>query len=671
MYNMASILQAIGYHAAIIYPLLPTYTLLLISALIPIYTGAHASLTCPTSAAKPSKFHGTPSSSSDEDDEAHDPAKMEGLGPADALALPFFAGLSLTALYVLIKWFEDPALLNRILNAYFSFFGVLAMAKLGADAMSVVHDFVFPDCYIIGNSKTVWRVNSKHRAVYANPPSESRPPKYSPLPGVLSLVPIPFSVKSALWTLRELPRRESRLRVHVHGLLSGSIKIRPFAVLSTLIAALIALYTNFVSMPWYLNNLSAFAFVYGALQVMTPTTSWTATLILGGLFVYDIYFVFYTPLMVEVATKLDIPAKMLFPRPEGMSMLGLGDLAVPGIVIGFALRFDLWSHYFKQQRQQKKVESEGNGRVTRSAAKTAAITKAGVADGKDSTTIKPTYRKATGHWGTRFWTGPRHDALLTGTYFPKPYFNATMIGYVLGMLCTLLVMQVYGHAQPALLYLVPGVLAGIWGTALSKGEIGVLWSYHEDVEGGSTDKEAGAAQEAVQGRSGNDQVGWSGTLRNFFSQSDDVDKPKKVAASENDKTNGAPSQSQGSTPNSKKQVTFKNEASPEPWHGNQLFYFSIGSPTTRSSTKRTPLSIHTEDEIHLAREDSAQVGHSNSNSSSSDDEEGSRLLDKLEKIGYTPPTPPIGYKGAKGKSKPASQGVRRRGGGEFEDWKVE
>jgi minor histocompatibility antigen H13 len=65
--------------------------------------------------------------------------------------------------------------------------------------------------------------------------------------------------------------------------------------------------------------------------------------------------------MVTVATELDIPAKLLFPRPRGpgedptkqaMSMLGLGDVILPGMMIGFALRFDLYLFYLRKQKRR-------------------------------------------------------------------------------------------------------------------------------------------------------------------------------------------------------------------------------------------------------------------------------------------------------------------------------
>ncbi len=39
-------------------------------------------------------------------------------------------------------------------------------------------------------------------------------------------------------------------------------------------------------------------------------------LLLTGLFFYDIFWVFGTPVMVSVAKSLDAPIKLLFPRPD-------------------------------------------------------------------------------------------------------------------------------------------------------------------------------------------------------------------------------------------------------------------------------------------------------------------------------------------------------------------
>lgn len=184
-------------------------------------------------------------------------------------------------------------------------------------------------------------------------------------------------------------------------------------------------------------------------------------------------------MMVTVAKSLDVPIKLMFPRPgpaddpkaqPSHAMLGLGDVVLPGIMIGLALRFDLYLFYL---RRQKRIAAATPGEI--------------------ETVEKPKYHSLAGRWSDYFWT---HS--LTGTplwasvnakenapeapfTFPKTYFKASLVGYVAGLLATLGVMMVWNHAQPALLYLVPGVLGSLWLTALARGEIALMWAYTEDI----------------------------------------------------------------------------------------------------------------------------------------------------------------------------------------------
>jgi minor histocompatibility antigen H13 len=98
---------------------------------------------------------------------------------------------------------------------------------------------------------------------------------------------------------------------------------------------------------------------------------------------------------VKVATSLDIPIKLLWPKSltfsdaRGYTMLGLGDVVIPGIFIGLCLRWD-----FHRSRNT-----------------------------------------------------------TSGGSFSKPYFYTSLIGYIAGLVTTMLVMHIFGKAQPALLYL--------------------------------------------------------------------------------------------------------------------------------------------------------------------------------------------------------------------------
>ena len=510
-------------------PLLPTYIHLLVSAVFPIFIAAHASLTRPSSAAKKVKKTKKDSDESDLDDENEPVQKIENLSPTDAILFPLLAGATLASLYFILKWLQDPAWLNYILGLYFSQLGLFFAFKFLKDGFGLIRSFIFPTTYSLNGQ--IYRVDTKDRKFTSLDSSDAD--RRSPLPGRLSVLTLPTIANTKLWSLRSLLYTRKRLSISLQDIFkyTTSLSLLDLAALTTSIS--IVAWHTFISKPWPLTNFLGFSFCYGALQYTTPTTLSTGTLILCALFLYDIYFVFYTPMMVTVATKLDVPIKLLFPRPDGcvypigvadgseamkeyllckakkktMAMLGLGDIVVPGMVLGMALRFDLYLHYLRMQKRNTGQAEAG-----------ALGSRKGETDGE---VVKVPFVNATGGWGERFWTStsqPRSNLpnlneqqqtstesstgsssstsvvlkTLRARSFRKPYFYPTIVGYLSGLIATVLVMQVWGHAQPALLYLVPGVLGSFWGTAVVRGEVGLLWRYTEaedDEEEKEKDKE--------------------------------------------------------------------------------------------------------------------------------------------------------------------------------------
>jgi minor histocompatibility antigen H13 len=180
----------------------------------------------------------------------------------------------------------------------------------------------------------------------------------------------------------------------------------------------------------------------------------------------------HRPMMVTVAKSLDVPIKLIIPRAENpnrpgvpqYSMLGLGDIVLPGMMIGLALRYDLYRHYL--------VLQENDAGTTAS----------------EVPRLKPTFIPPKSNWSSQFWTsswfGSRSTlppTIQTGS-FSKIYFWVSVIGYTIGMVTTLVVMQWYKHAQPALLYLVPAVLLSLAGTAIVRGETKQMWNFSEAEE---------------------------------------------------------------------------------------------------------------------------------------------------------------------------------------------
>ncbi|KAF6165824.1 hypothetical protein GIB67_012721 [Kingdonia uniflora] len=172
---------------------------------------------------------------------------------------------------------------------------------------------------------------------------------------------------------------------------------------------------------------------------------WLANNILGlafcvqaGLFVYDIFWVFFTPVMVSVAKSFDAPIKLLFPTADSarpFSMLGLGDIVIPGIFVALALRFD-------------------------------------VSRGKET-----------------------------------QYFRSAFFGYTAGMVLTIVVMNWFQAAQPALLYIVPSVIGSLAIHCIWKGEVKPLLAFDESkIATSSEDGESKTTTSSEDGESSNDDA---------------------------------------------------------------------------------------------------------------------------------------------------------------------
>lgn len=197
-------------------------------------------------------------------------------------------------------------------------------------------------------------------------------------------------------------------------------------VMAVAVSTLLCLLYALGGKHWILNNLIALAFCIEGLRSLSIGSYKIGTILLGGLFFYDIFHVFYShhvfgdSTMVTVARGLQAPIAVKFPRQiftsfnTNLSLLGLGDIVLPGVFIALLRRFDAYK--------------------------------------SDSLSATPVY------------------------------FIVTYISYIFGLVATFAVMYVFNAAQPALLYLVPAVLGGSFATATLRGEIGDLLSYSEGAQ---------------------------------------------------------------------------------------------------------------------------------------------------------------------------------------------
>lgn len=177
-----------------------------------------------------------------------------------------------------------------------------------------------------------------------------------------------------------------------------------------------------------------------------------STMLLVGLLLYDVFWVFYSSsvfeqnVMLEVAVKrarnpvaivadkldlpevarsrppLSIPGKLLVPSMvdgKTFAMLGLGDIVLPGFLLCFAMRFDSFCQ-----------PSTSSQRFTR-------------------------------------------GVLLCKRWF---YFTTALAGYAIGLTIASVVADVTRAAQPALLYLVPCILVPLLVKATLQGDFRAMWT---------------------------------------------------------------------------------------------------------------------------------------------------------------------------------------------------
>ncbi|KAH8662311.1 signal peptide peptidase-domain-containing protein [Xylariales sp. PMI_506] len=455
------------------------------SALALIYLGSQAALRRPPSAKPPKKKSTGNGADDDEDDQF-----VQGLQPSDAILFPILAGTVLVGLYYLIQWLKDPAILNKILGVYFSVMSLASLGKLLADTLHFATGFIFPDAW--RDSKGVlWKFDGAKKCQYHDGDSGQRiydESMKSPVPGNLfSRVIVSNSNRSSIWELRHLLKEHWTIRFAMHGIGKEIFQVKLNDVLGVVLAIGASItYQSIKSV--FLSNVMGWAFSYVGIVTLSPTTFMIGSSLLVGLFFYDIYMVFYTPYMVTVATKLDIPIKLVFEGPKRSSMLGLGDIVVPGIFIALCLRFDHYMYYYRQRKLvpvELQTEAASREQLTTTTKETQHMV------------VKPTYINPQGQWGNRFWSfklwgsgsnvaSQQFAPAVKAASFPKPYFYAAMFGYLVAMMVTLAMLLLFKHAQPALLYLVPGVVSAVWITGAVRGELKNMWQYTED---GSLDKQ--------------------------------------------------------------------------------------------------------------------------------------------------------------------------------------
>lgn len=261
------------------------------SAMAIIWVGALSSLRRPPSAAPP-KDKKTRKDGKKETEDAF----TEGFAASDAILMPVLASVVLVGLYYLIKWMEDPDLLNKIIRGYMSIMSVASMGKFAADGLQLLTSLVFPDVWTDRAGRTYKIDGARRQHVLVNGDSWTGTvvsQKVTPFPGYLSGVKLPAKANSSLWTVRHLFMEEWTLKAALHGLGSANITLKLKDMLGFNLA-IITIVTYYITQWPYLSNVLGTAFCYMTFGLMSPTSFAIGSAVLSGLFVYDIVMVFYT-----------------------------------------------------------------------------------------------------------------------------------------------------------------------------------------------------------------------------------------------------------------------------------------------------------------------------------------------------------------------------------------
>ncbi|XP_042239174.1 signal peptide peptidase-like 2B [Homarus americanus] len=179
---------------------------------------------------------------------------------------------------------------------------------------------------------------------------------------------------------------------------------------------------------WILQDILGIAFSINMLRMIRLPSLKICTILLCGLVIYDIFFVFITPfitsdgqsIMVEVAkggaSKEQLPMVLKVPNlayleisticqlTDNFNLLGFGDILIPGLLVSFVHSFDL----------------------------------------------------------------------RVGTPC-RLYYLVNLIGYGTGLVVTFIALWLLNEAQPALLYLVPFTLLPTYIVAAIRGEVVAMW----------------------------------------------------------------------------------------------------------------------------------------------------------------------------------------------------
>lgn len=388
---------------------IPIYAHMMVSTLAIIFIGSRLSMKC-------SKETGGESVQTSAGIARSGPA--ETMKTKDAYMFPVMGSIVLFSLYLIYK-FLPKEWVNVFIKAYFFLFGAIVLGQKTAYLLAAL----LPSNFV---KNQLFKTETKvpNPLFYLEKVDKVITPLIEKIPGMQPDQNTPPP-----------PPTEYYLPLSLLDIIA--------LIISVLISA-----TYISTGHWALSNLFGTAFSLQGIEMLSLGSYFNGVILLSGLFFYDIFWVFFTPVMVSVAKSFDAPIKLLFPQLwnatiQNPSMLGLGDIVIPGIFIALVLRYDVMRHLKKELAELKDASK------------------------------KPEHLHCAACYTSH---------ILSTKPAELSYFWFTLFFYYIGLTTTVVVMYTFMAAQPALLYLVPACLGASAGLAWKRKEFAALWNYSEEEE---------------------------------------------------------------------------------------------------------------------------------------------------------------------------------------------
>ena len=240
---------------------------------------------------------------------------------------------------------------------------------------------------------------------------------------------------------------------------------------------------------WVIQDVLGVCYCIYVMSIIHINTIMVGTILLVLVFFYDVFYVFLSPyifgtsVMVDVATggiaqgealncykypsdhkcsgsQAPLPMMLVFPwvldYRGGFSMIGLGDIVLPGLLISFASRYD-GAKFLTRKVSEMSSSSSGNANEENGDGSAAAS--------EDMEYIPTVNRK---------------QALVNGMkdFFKnmkKGYFGPMMVAYAVGLSAAYAAVYGMERGQPALLYIVPACLGTMFVLGKRKRQLSDLW----------------------------------------------------------------------------------------------------------------------------------------------------------------------------------------------------